>query len=263
MDGAHGFGILRSCERGSMPGKDGRFLPGDLVKSVAKVLRVIQADGCNDCGILRNGVCCIQSTAKTGLKDDEIHLLLCKIEQSNGKGELEEGGWSFPCADDSFHALDEPCCIGIRNLCSLHPYALVEAHKMRRSEETGFVSRSACYGLCKGAHGTLTVRARYVNDPCAWLRYAEFRQQVCGACQPQLDAEHLRRIQPIQCFGVVHQRGNFSVAVRLGLVRTIHGNAQIIRLFGGELGEVHAKFFEVQASHFFIQLLGQHTDAGF
>ena len=49
----------------------------------------------------------------------------------------------------------------------------------------------------------------------------------------------------------------------LRLVGAFHGHAEVIGLFLGELGELHADFFEVQAGDFFVQFLGQTIDADF
>ena len=56
--------------------------------------------------------------------------------------------------------------------------------------------------------------------------------------------------------GVDRNQGHKLVAVMLGLVGAFDGNAEVVSLFHGELGELHADLFEVQAGHFFIKLLG-------
>ena len=54
-----------------------------------------------------------------------------------------------------------------------------------------------------------------------------------------------------------------SVTIVFRLVRAFHGHAEVIRLFLGELGELHANFFKVQAGDFFVEFLGETIDADF
>ena len=44
-------------------------------------------------------------------------------------------------------------------------------------------------------------------------------------------------------------------------VWAVQGDAEVVGLFLGESGELHADFIEVQAGHFFIEFLGQAIDA--
>lgn len=49
----------------------------------------------------------------------------------------------------------------------------------------------------------------------------------------------------------------------LRLVGAFEGYAEIVGLFLGELGQLHADAIQVQAGNFFVQLLGQTIDADF
>src|SRR5204863_7783273 len=58
------------------------------------------------------------------------------------------------------------------------------------------------------------------------------------------------------------RRTGRSIAVELGLVRTVHGHAQVFRLLRGERLELHAELAEVEARHLLVELLRQdvHTE---
>ena len=61
---------------------------------------------------------------------------------------------------------------------------------------------------------------------------------------------------PDRCSGL-----SGSVSVVLRLVGAFQGYPKVVSLFLRELGQLHADAVEVQASHFFVQLLGQTIDA--
>src|SRR5207248_9143464 len=52
-----------------------------------------------------------------------------------------------------------------------------------------------------------------------------------------------------------------SITVMVWFIRPFHGDAKIFGLLRIERGELDADFFQVQARHFFIQLLGQRVNA--
>ncbi len=58
-------------------------------------------------------------------------------------------------------------------------------------------------------------------------------------------------------------REGLLVAVVLRLVWAFHRHAEVVGLFLGELGELHADAFQVQTGDFFVQFLGQTIDADF
>ena len=48
----------------------------------------------------------------------------------------------------------------------------------------------------------------------------------------------------------------------LRLIRPVDRNANVFRLLGSQLFELHTHFFKVQASDFFIELLRKHIHPG-
>src|ERR1043165_3147972 len=54
-----------------------------------------------------------------------------------------------------------------------------------------------------------------------------------------------------------------SVAIVVGFVGTFRWHADIVGLFSGQLGQLDADFFEVQAGDFFVQFLGQAINRRF
>ena len=54
-----------------------------------------------------------------------------------------------------------------------------------------------------------------------------------------------------------------SIAVMLRLVGTVGTHADIIRLFFGQAGQLHAQIVQMQARHLFVEMLGQTVNAHF
>jgi hypothetical protein len=53
-----------------------------------------------------------------------------------------------------------------------------------------------------------------------------------------------------------------SIPVMLRLVGAFDGDAEMLRLFLGQLRQLHADLFQVQPGDFFVELLGQVIDRG-
>ena len=56
--------------------------------------------------------------------------------------------------------------------------------------------------------------------------------------------------------GVDRNQGHKLVAIMVRLVGAVDGNIEVGSLFLGELGELDADLFEMQAGHFFVKFLG-------
>ena len=194
VNGAHGLRLLRRGNRRAVPGEDGCFFPGHLVKSFAQILGVVQPDGGQHGHILGHGVGGIQPAAHAGFQHDELHLLLRKPEHGHRQHQLKEGGARLPVLHDGAHLVNEPRGICIRDILPVHADALAELHQMRRGEQPGLVTGSAGHALAERAGAPLAIRAGHVDNLSPRIQHATGREQTRHSLQPQLDAENLRRI---------------------------------------------------------------------
>src|ERR1700722_12296135 len=91
----------------------------------------------------------------------------------------------------------------------------------------------------------------------------------CSAMPPMAKAPMIARITPDMRLSMMSPPRQFSggimgpavsVAVVIRLIGTLDGNADIGRLFGGQLGQLGIEGSQLQSGHLLIQVLGQGVD---
>src|SRR2546423_441757 len=105
------------------------------------------------------------------------------------------------------------------------------------------------------ASGLMHLRRKRIDILLGLERPGALRRSVSeSSTQSLLRARHVNAIHAeIEAVRLV--------AVVIGLVRAFDGNGQILGLLRGQLGELHAKFVEMQPRHLLVELFRQRIHA--
>jgi hypothetical protein len=187
---------LRHRDDGDAVFDDPGLFRGDLLQGIAQELHVIPADGRDDADGRRDGVRGIQSAPHPGFEHDPFIPTPREPIERERKRELKKRRMRIPVADELTQAREAGFDLAFGDAAARIADALREVDKVWRGEKACVVPCGLQNGVDEGAGAAFAIRARDVDEPLPRLRHAELPQQPVHGIQPQLDAEHLRGVEP-------------------------------------------------------------------
>ena len=113
----------------------------------------------------------------------------------------------FPVSDEFTKFGEEGGSFVFRDIDSAHANTLTIVNKVRRGEKAGAHGDAAGERIDESAGGAFPIGACNVDDLCSvFWEGEEVPQKAGGILKPELDPKHLGRVEPVNCFVVVHGR---------------------------------------------------------
>lgn len=163
---------------------DARLLVGYLGERVAEKLRVVHGDIRDDRELGRDDVRAVEAAAQSHLDDRDVHLLLGKIFEGQGRGEFEERG--VERLEETTLLPHEIDHILLGHHHAIDADALAEVHEVRTRVEAHPVAVGLEDGGEGVGRGTLAVGARHVDGLVARVGMAEMGVEGVGVVQAVL-----------------------------------------------------------------------------
>ena len=145
---------------------------------------MVKTDVGNDAYIRTDDVGAVQSSAESHLDYGYIHLLIGKVAEGHGSGQLKEGG--VEGFEESTFLLYKADDVFLGYRLSVNPDAFSEIHQVGRGVESDPISRFLQYGGKRMRAGTLSVGTGHMNAAETAVGMSEVFVQGQSVFQPFL-----------------------------------------------------------------------------
>ena len=197
---------MSRTEHGNAGLDDTGFFRGNLLKGFAQILLVIQIDGRNDGGQRGDNIGGVETAAKPGFPQNDVHLLTRKMLERHDRDHLKECrqavGRKF--FQERLQTFSQPHDFRLGHWPAIHLNAFTEAQQMRRGVQPGLQPGLPADALQHGAHRPFAVGAGHVNETQAFVRIAGVCGQLARIVEAQLGTQQAQLVQPIDGFRIRH-----------------------------------------------------------